>query len=306
MATTVNDVLTDVKHGMKITTTNTDRDTELIAYMNRVYRGAIVPLLIRHQSDLAMKEWNTTETVENVRRVALPTDIVSFHSLYVIDIDLIGTADAGTAAGYALTLPETATTGTTSSSDDAYNTMNFRATGGTGDAQQFVISDYAGSTRVCTTSTAIGTGLSTDTTFVIFREPFETDRIVQKDFIFVKNNYPGTGEPQVYAMDTKDYIILGPIPNEVYALQGWYYAWPTKLADSSTAMPYDELFDDLFVQYTLMMAQNTDEYGFAQFDATMMNRIQEDVFTIIKNRGNKGINQVPILGTDLNYPSEVV
>ncbi len=80
---------------------------------------------------------------------SLGTDITNYD----------GTATAGGASTITLQLGSSAT-------DDYYNNQTIEITGGTGAGQKRLISDYVGSTRVATVSTAWATNPSSDSTYL--------------------------------------------------------------------------------------------------------------------------------------------
>ena len=291
--TLVSAIITSVDYDLVIPSTNTDRDDELIDYMNRFNLHILSPLLIQHNSDYGWTEWNTTETVANVRKVTLPARFQSFEVLYLIETEHSGTAASGSSTSVVLD-------SSASDSDDAYNSYYLRTTGGTGDGQEFVITDYDGDTVTATVSPTITTGFSTDTTFVIYKPPTDTNKLDQLSQEKLLDEYSTTGVPEAYAMTAvsseTSYIYLGDIPKDVYVLQGWYYSYPSKLSATTDNLPYAPIFDDLLRMYVTFMGMNRDEYN-TQVEIQMIQKLQDSVMDIIMSRGGVDEGSVDLIGT---------
>jgi len=283
----VSDLLPYIKDDIK--ESGTSRDDELIRYMNRCIRSAILPTLIRSRATIGLTEWNTEEVTENVRSVSLPSSFAAMHSLYCIDTYHSGTAQAG--ASTTITLASTA-----SSSDDTYNAMNIRITGGTGDGQQKVITDYDGTTKVATVASSWSTNPDSTSTYVIFEEPDKGDLLVQRDVDYVRTHYNTVSSIEVYAIDGTN-LLLGGIPDSTSrVLQGWYWARPTALSATSDTVPYNEYFDEVIKEYVTGRALNRDEYT-VQFEAGLLNAAVSGVTSILHLNRSMTDRQPEIAGS---------
>jgi hypothetical protein len=276
--TAVSVLLTDIKYDLKIPNTDTTRDNELISYMNRINKNAIMPALLRSSSDLGMKQWTTTETVVNVRSYSLPSDFVAFYKLWCPDVETTGALAAGGTSS--VTLASGA-----SSTDDDYNRFVLRMTSGNAADEQVTITDYTGSTRVASLNPSLSTSASTGDTYSIFKEPTDDDELDQLSPFELRTNY-GTdsdGRLEAFAIDRQSNIIVGPYPDDTYPLYGLYFYLPSTLSATTDTMPYDPMFDQLVRQYTTILALNRDEYN-AQFEVSIMSQIQGEIMSIIRRR----------------------
>lgn len=121
-------------------------------------------------------------------------------------IEHSGTAAAGGAS--TITLDAGA-----SGSDDAYNTMVVRLTGGTGSGQERVISDYVGATKVATVSVAWGTPPDATSTFGVIDRPnacYNTFRTCQDKANYNKGTHTyrfiGRGSPVAVGESLRPYV----------------------------------------------------------------------------------------------------
>lgn len=284
--TTVSTLLDYIKDDIKETTT--DRNQELIRYMNRVIRNVIVPNLIALRSEIGLKEWTTTETVANDAIYPLPSDFKAVYSFWLAEIEHSGTAQAGTSN--TITLATNA-----SSTDDTYNAYKIRLTGGTGEDQEKMIIDYAGSTKIATVESTWSTTPDNTTTYAIFK-PSEVTELEQKDMDVIIYDYSDVSKPEVYAIQGTN-LYLGNIPDDTYILGGLYFYEPATLSSTSDTIPYNEFFDDLIIDYTSFRALNRDEYNL-QIEATFMQDLSQKLRMMIRRR-NKKFQQARIRGSTL-------
>ena len=284
--TAVSVLLTSIKYDIKESTT--DRDAELMDYMNQFNRGLLFPLLLRYKGDYGTTEWNTDETVANYRKIAVPTGCKAFHSLYCIDAVRDNTAASGSSTSIVLD-------SSASDSDDAYNSYYIRINSGTGDGQQKVIIDYDGDTVTATVNSALTTALGSATDgYIIFKSPTEGDRLEQLNMDVLRESYSTTGRSTHYAFEG-DYIILGNIPDDVYVIQGWYYKIPDKVDATDDTFPYEPIFDELLRTFVVFKALNRDEYN-AQVEMSFMQNMEDKTIDIIMSRGNLGSGSLPLKG----------
>ena len=279
--TLVSAVTDSIKYRIKLSTTNTDRDAEIIDFLNSILRNSVTPALLRHRSDIGRTEWISTETTANVRRYALPTNFIAFDELYCIEIEHSGTIATGGTATVILDSDA-------SDDDDFYNAMLIRTTGGTGADQQTVIVDYTGSTLTAELEPDLTTAADGTTTFAIFEYPTESERMKLKSIHTVNREYSSTGTPQMYALDGS-YLVLGSIPTEAMILWGYYYSLPTLLTATTDTLPYNDLFNEILVQYGTIMALNVDEYNLQNEQAIYM-KAESDVETVLSRRGERSTN----------------
>jgi hypothetical protein len=92
-------------------------------------------------------------------------------------------------------------------------------------------------------------------------------------------------------------MILGDIPNDVFALHGWYYATPSKVDETTDYLPYQPIFDDFVRQYVTFRAFNRDEYN-TQVELSLMEQIKDDIITIILGRGYTEQGSIPLKGAN--------
>lgn len=292
--TTVASIITSAGYDLKLSTTDaTARTNELIAYMNRVIQGSIVPMLSRFKSDMGMKEWTTTESTAYTPKYTLPTDFRSMYAMYAKKNEHSGTL-ASAASTTSLTLDSSA-----SSSDDTYNGYMLRLTSGTYADQQRYITDYTGST-VTATTTAFGGTPSTDS-FVIF-EPFTADdELVQVEYDEYALDYAGdaTDAPEVYTLLTDTSILLGPTPNSAdVVLYGLYFYAPTALSATTDTLPFNGMFDEIIRMYVVQMGLIRDEYNVSVEEAIRA-RAESDIISLIRERVRRkpGMGQSKIRGS---------
>ena len=231
-----------------------------------------------------------------MRKVTLPSGFKAFESLYLMETEHSGTAVSGSSTSIVLDSDA-------SDSDDAYNSYILRTTGGTGDGQQFTITDYDGDTVTATVSSTIATGFSTDTTFVIYKEPVEDNKLIQISHDDLLGNYGSTGIPEAYAITAPSsetsYMLLGSIPNDIFVLHGWYYAIPTKVTATTSTLPFQPIFDELTRQFVTFSLMNRDEYD-TKVELAFLNTMEERILDIImsnreqdnKSIGYKGVNDL--------------
>jgi len=285
---TVSTLLDYIKDDIK--ESSTDRDAELMRYMNRVINKGIVPTLIRFRSTIGLTEWYTDEVTENVRTVALPASFLAMHTLYCVDSYHDGTSSAGT--NTTITLESGAST-----SNDTYNSMNVRIYGGTGDGQQKVITDYVGSTLVATVNSAWSTNPDATSTYIVFEQPTEGDELTQREIDFIRSEYNDTGAIEAYAIEGTN-MILGNIPDSTTrVLQGWYWATPTLLSATGNTVPFNGFFDWVIVEYVSMRALNRDEYN-VQMEMGLIAEAVAGVTSIIRLRKSKTDRQPKISGSE--------
>ena len=67
----------------------------------------------------------------------------------------------------------------------------------------------------------------------------------------VKLTYTGTGVPRYYEIKGTS-IYVTPTAGASYTIIGDYYVKPTKIAATTTTVPYNELFDDVITDYMKM------------------------------------------------------
>jgi len=67
----------------------------------------------------------------------------------------------------------------------------------------------------------------------------------------VQLTYTGTGIPRYYKVKGT-YIYVTPTAGASYTIIGDYYVKPTKIAATTTTVPYNELFDDVICDYMKM------------------------------------------------------
>jgi len=284
---TVSTLLDYVKDDIK--DTSSDRNAEIIRYMNRVIRKSILPTLIRFRSDIGTTEWVTAELTENLRTVSLPSDFKTMQVLYCINSQHDGTAASGTATTITLDIDA-------SSSDDNYNSYLIRITGGTGEDQQKTITDYVGSTVTATVDSAWTTNPSSDSTFIVFKEPSTGDELVQRDAGYVRTHYNSIGSVEAYAVEGSN-IVLGGIPDDtVRVLWGWYYALPTTLSATTDTIPYSGHFDDVIIEYCTTRALNRDEYN-TQMEINLMQQAIDGVLGVITYRQSRTDRQPEYKGS---------
>jgi hypothetical protein len=90
-------------------------------------------------------------------------------------------------------------------------------------------------------------------------------------------------------------MYLGVIPNDVYVLHGWYYAYPTKLTATTHYMPYDPVFDEFARQYATFMALNRDEYN-TEVEKSVIQMLQDNLLDIILGHGDVDGGSIPFAG----------
>jgi hypothetical protein len=293
--TLVSAIITSCNYDLVIGSTDTSRNNELIEYMNRFNLYVLSPLLIQFNSDYGWTEWNTDETVANIRKITLPSRFQKFEFLYLIETEHSGTAASGSSTS--VVLDDDA-----SDTDDIYNSYYLRTTGGTGDGQEFVITDYDGDTLTATVSPTITTEFSDDTTFVIYKSPTEDNKLKQLFQEELIGDYSGCiGRPQAYAITAPSsevsYALLGVTPDDVYVLKGWHYAYPSKLTATTDHLPYAPIFDEYLRQYVVFMAENRDEYD-TKVEMQIMDMLQDKITDIIVGRGGRHEKSVPLKGAN--------
>ena len=286
---TVSTLLSSIKDDLKIHSNDTTRDAELIRYMNRILQGLIAPQLLRFRSDIGRTEWVTDETAANIRRHTPPTGLLVFGDIWCVEIDHSGTMAAGG------TVSSTLDSGA-SSSDDAYNALLLRTTGGTGPNQQTQVYDYTGSTRVALFSPTLTSTTGADTAFAIF-DPANAGGgvLTQRSLTEITQSYTGTGKPTAYALDGSS-LILGPTPDDIYVLWGYYWGIPTSLTATGDTVPYSSIFDHVVVESVSLYALKRDEYNIS-IEAAMRDMVDSEVAAILTRRGDQRAH-LPLRGME--------
>ena len=292
--TAVSSIITSVGYDLKLSTTDaTSRTNELISYMNRIIQNAIVPSLARFKSDMGMKEWTTTESTAYTPLYTLPTDFRSFYALYARVYEHAG-ALAAAGSSTSMTLDSLA-----SATDDTYNGMLLRLVSGTYADQQRYITDYAGTTKVATTS-AFGGTPSTDN-FVIVDRFTADDELVQVEYDELALDYTDVAdEPEVYSLMTDTSLMVGPTPNSsTVVFYGLYFYAPAALTATTDTLPYNGIFDDLIRVYTSQLGMLRDEYN-VSVEETIRSRMEADIISIIRERSRRkpGGGQSKIRGSN--------
>lgn len=278
--TTVSSILTSVSYDLKLTTSElSTRTNELISYMNRIINTEISPVLIRFKSDMGMKAWTTQETTAYVPEYTLPSDFISFYSLYAKEADHTGALADATSTSVVLLDSDA------SDEDDYYNGMVFRMTSGDEDGEQVYVTDYAGATRQATLSPVLSGTPTAAETFAIFNRVGSEDELTQVELWELNSEYSGMGDVvYVYALSVNTKLILGPTPYDSdIILEGMYFYTPTALSASTDSLPYNGIFDELIRSYTSQLALLRDEYDI-RVENSIHNRIESEVLGIIKSR----------------------
>jgi hypothetical protein len=127
--------------------------------MHRLITVADSDDLAYHPVYSAMREYQDGYLVEpgKIRFWNLNRPSAATYAYYLAEPLLLSFGTAAAGAASTITLPATATGGVSVADDDYYNNEEISIIGGTGIGQTATVSDYVGSTRVVTVSSAWGT-----------------------------------------------------------------------------------------------------------------------------------------------------
>lgn len=111
--------------------------------------------------------------------------------------------------------------------------------------------------------------------------------LLNKDVNFIRESYPDTdaafyGEPQYYAIFDDNTFILGPTPDENYAVELHYFYYPASITTAGTSWLGDN-FDSVLLYGALLEA------------ATFM-KSEADVISVYKSRYDEAMAELKQLG----------
>jgi len=92
-------------------------------------------------------------------------------------------------------------------------------------------------------------------------------------------------QPERFYVDGANSVYFLPTPDQAYTIKIPYWQIQTTLAATTDTMPFNGLFDPIFIENLAIRIQNRDEYN-VEFEQSWMNFLSERVRNLIRMRIN--------------------